>query len=147
MTTHRFFWVHSSYIKGNTNIKLPLMTIIQRWADEILRRLLFSFRRQRDREDRLNMLDAVSALETDSSQSLLADLILLSPKPNKDLVERLLIASSGFTRAISKVLYTSFNSMEVTCTYFVPLSSKIRSILSILRTSAQINSAEVFTLT
>ncbi len=59
-------------------------------------------RRQRDREDRLNMLDAVSALETNSSQALLADLILLSPKPNKDLVERLFIASSGFTRAISK---------------------------------------------
>ncbi|XP_033637723.1 uncharacterized protein LOC117298529 [Asterias rubens] len=59
-------------------------------------------RRHRDKEDRLNMLDAVTALETDFSQSLLADLILLSPKPNKDLVERLLIASSGFTRAISK---------------------------------------------
>ncbi|XP_038050867.1 uncharacterized protein LOC119724018 [Patiria miniata] len=59
-------------------------------------------RRVRDKQDRLNMLDAVAAMHTDTSQSLLTDAILLSPKPNKELVERLLIASAGFIHAISE---------------------------------------------
>ncbi|XP_038062441.1 uncharacterized protein LOC119732930 [Patiria miniata] len=59
-------------------------------------------RRIRDKQDRLNMLDAVAEMHTDASQSLLTDLILLSPKPNKELVERLLIASAGFTHTISE---------------------------------------------
>ena len=63
-----------------------------------------SLRRIRDKEDMLNMLDAVAGMHTDASQSLLTDLILLSPKPNKDLAERLLIASAGFTLTISQVI-------------------------------------------
>ncbi|XP_038050876.1 uncharacterized protein LOC119724026 [Patiria miniata] len=59
-------------------------------------------RRVRDKQDRLNMLDAVAAMHTDTSQSLLTDAILLSPKPNKELVERLLIASAGFIHTISQ---------------------------------------------
>ncbi|XP_022103294.1 uncharacterized protein LOC110986022 [Acanthaster planci] len=58
-------------------------------------------RRVREKQDRLYMLDAVAAMHTDKSQSLLTDLILLSPRPDKELVERLLVASVGFNHAIS----------------------------------------------
>ncbi|XP_022102001.1 uncharacterized protein LOC110985344 [Acanthaster planci] len=59
-------------------------------------------RRVRDKQDRQNMMDAVAALLTDASLSLLTDLILLSPKPNKELVERLLITSAGFEHTVSE---------------------------------------------
>ena len=65
----------------------------------------FPDRRVRDKEERLYMLDAVAGMHTDASQSLLTDLILLSPKPNKELVERLLIASAGFVHTVSEVMH------------------------------------------
>ncbi|XP_038050894.1 uncharacterized protein LOC119724045 [Patiria miniata] len=59
-------------------------------------------RRIRDKQDRLHMMDALVSMLSDSSQSLLTDLILLSPKPNMELVNRLLMTSAGFSHTISE---------------------------------------------
>jgi hypothetical protein len=59
-------------------------------------------RRVSARKDRLNLLDAVAGMHTEPSQSLLADLILLSPQPDAELTERLLIAGAGFRHGVSQ---------------------------------------------
>ena len=84
-------------------LKLCLVLVHGEWK-VISSPFLLCCRRFRDKQDRLNMMDAVAALLSDDSLSLLTDLILLSPRPNKELVERLLITSAGFEHIISEVI-------------------------------------------